>query len=46
MTELQTPSPTTPAAEAAADTAPLLRTEGLKVHFPITEGIVFERRVG
>ena len=37
------------AAPAARDTdadAPLLRTENLKVHFPITEGVVFERRVG
>jgi ABC-type oligopeptide transport system ATPase subunit len=25
---------------------PLLRTEGLQVHFPITEGIIFQRRIG
>ena len=25
---------------------PLLQTEALKVHFPITEGLLFERRVG
>jgi len=25
---------------------PLLRTEDVKVHFPITEGLIFERRVG
>jgi oligopeptide/dipeptide ABC transporter ATP-binding protein len=25
---------------------PLLRTEGLQVHFPITEGLIFERKVG
>jgi len=25
---------------------PLLRTDQLRVHFPITEGIIFERRVG
>ena len=34
------PSGATEAAE------PLLRTEDLKVHFPITEGVVLERRVG
>ncbi len=31
----------------AADGAPtLLRVEGLKVHFPISEGLIFERHVG
>jgi oligopeptide/dipeptide ABC transporter ATP-binding protein len=36
-----------PQASQPAETAePLLRTDGLKVHFPITEGILFERKVG
>jgi oligopeptide/dipeptide ABC transporter ATP-binding protein len=39
-----------PAAAAVSprrdDETPLLRTDGLKVHFPITEGIILERRVG
>ncbi len=30
----------------ATGAQPLLRTEGLKVHFPITEGIIFERQIG
>ena len=46
MTELQTPPASSPSAARRADEAPLLRTDGLKVHFPITEGIIFERRVG
>ncbi len=25
---------------------PLVRTEDVRVHFPITEGLIFERRVG
>ena len=37
--------PTTGTAPAAQD-SPLLRTEDLQVHFPITEGILIERRVG
>jgi oligopeptide transport system ATP-binding protein len=46
VTDLQAP-PAVAATRATLDRgAPLLRTEGLKVHFPITEGIVFERRVG
>jgi len=35
-----------PAAPVPGAGAPLLRTEGLEVHFPITEGLVFERQVG
>jgi len=42
VTELKAP----PAPLSSAVEAPLLRTENLKVHFPITEGILFERRVG
>ncbi|HEX6128154.1 MAG TPA: oligopeptide/dipeptide ABC transporter ATP-binding protein [Candidatus Limnocylindria bacterium] len=34
-----------PAAASAAD-EPLLRTEDLRVHFPITEGLIIERPVG
>ena len=32
--------------EADPDGPPLLRVEGLKVHFPINEGIIFERHIG
>jgi len=35
----------TPGPDASA-APPLLRTEGLAVHFPITEGLILERRVG
>jgi oligopeptide/dipeptide ABC transporter ATP-binding protein len=38
------PLPAAPPAPVAAE--PLLRTEGVRVHFPITEGLIFERRVG
>ncbi len=38
---LEAPTPT-PAREGQ----PLLRTEDVKVHFPITEGLIIERRVG
>ncbi|HSP26221.1 MAG TPA: ATP-binding cassette domain-containing protein, partial [Saliniramus sp.] len=31
---------------AAFGAAPLVSTEGLEVHFPITEGLIIERRVG
>ncbi len=37
---------TIPASAAGASSEPLLRTDTLRVHFPITEGILFERRVG
>ena len=46
MTELQAPPAPSSSAVRGPDEAPLLRTENLKVHFPITEGIIFERRVG
>ena len=35
-----------PAAPAERAEEPLLRTEKLEVHFPITEGLIIERRVG
>lgn len=36
-----------PAIAPDADrVGPLLRTESLQVHFPITEGLIFERKVG
>ena len=35
-----------PAATPEAGDGALLRIEDLKVHFPITQGIIFERRVG
>ena len=35
-----------PATPPAGTGEPPLRTVGLKVHFPITEGILIERRVG
>jgi oligopeptide/dipeptide ABC transporter ATP-binding protein len=44
MTAVIEPTPTSPAEPPAGQ--PLLRTEGLKVHFPITSGLIFERRVG
>jgi oligopeptide/dipeptide ABC transporter ATP-binding protein len=39
-------APAAPAPESASAAAPLLLTDRLKVHFPITEGIVFQRRIG
>ena len=41
MTSLAERPETTPAANA-----PLLKVEGMKVHFPIKEGIIFERHIG
>ena len=35
-----------PRREPSPDERPLMRTEGLRVHFPITEGLIVERRVG
>jgi oligopeptide/dipeptide ABC transporter ATP-binding protein len=35
-----------PAAEPAPASSALLRTEGLRVHFPITEGLIIQRRIG
>ncbi|MGI8829074.1 MAG: ABC transporter ATP-binding protein [Candidatus Limnocylindria bacterium] len=37
---------TVPESTAAAGSQPLLRTDNLRVHFPITQGILIERRVG
>ena len=39
-------APATDATAAEPTGEPLLRTEGLQVHFPITEGLILERRVG
>jgi peptide/nickel transport system ATP-binding protein len=39
-----TPAPVAPAAPRSPDA--LLATDGLRVHFPITEGIIFERKIG
>jgi oligopeptide transport system ATP-binding protein len=33
-------------AEARAETAPLVEVRGLKMHFPITEGIIARRKIG
>jgi oligopeptide/dipeptide ABC transporter ATP-binding protein len=33
-------------SSAASSVGPLVSTEGLEVHFPITEGLIIERRVG
>jgi peptide/nickel transport system ATP-binding protein len=38
-------APTAPEAPPPGP-EPLLRVEGIRVHFPITEGLIFERRVG
>ena len=38
--------PRTPEAATAPTSEPLLRTDRLQVHFPITEGLIIERRVG
>ena len=40
------PLEATTSAPAPRTGEPLLRTEDLKVHFPITEGVLIERRVG
>jgi len=40
------PETSAPGPEAKPTGVPLLRTEGLKVHFPITEGIIFQRQIG
>jgi len=39
-------TPQTPGAATAPASGPLLRTHRLQVHFPITEGLIIERRVG
>ena len=41
-----TDAPPTAVTEPGLEEQPLLRTEGLRVHFPITEGIIIERAVG
>ncbi|MDQ3690535.1 MAG: ATP-binding cassette domain-containing protein [Chloroflexota bacterium] len=41
-----TASATLASAPVAADDQPLLRTDGLRVHFPITQGLILERKVG
>src|SRR3954465_1825506 len=33
-------------AVAAVDTKPLLEVRGLQMHFPVTEGIIINRKVG
>jgi oligopeptide transport system ATP-binding protein len=35
-----------PRVEPAASGAPLLRLEGVKKHFPITRGVLFQKRIG
>jgi oligopeptide transport system ATP-binding protein len=40
------PQTTEIAAEATAERTPLVRLVGIKKHFPITRGILFQRRVG
>jgi oligopeptide/dipeptide ABC transporter ATP-binding protein len=36
----------TPGSDVLPAAAPLLRTDRLKVHFPITEGLIIQRRIG
>jgi oligopeptide/dipeptide ABC transporter ATP-binding protein len=45
-TDATRPRPSGPVSVDPSQELPLLRTEDLKVHFPIHEGILFERRVG
>ncbi len=45
MTTATEAPPVTPTPPSGAG-EPLLRTEGLRVHFPITQGLILERRVG
>ena len=40
------PETSAPGPAAKPTGVPLLRTEGLKVHFPITEGLIFQRQIG
>jgi oligopeptide/dipeptide ABC transporter ATP-binding protein len=42
---MTTPTAVAP-ANVLAERGPLLQVDGLKVHFPIREGIIFERHVG
>jgi oligopeptide/dipeptide ABC transporter ATP-binding protein len=47
MTSTVEPTTGVPGSESPArEGEPLLKTQDLQVHFPITEGILFERRVG
>ena len=39
-------APTSAAPASPPGPQPLLRAENVRVHFPITEGLIFERRVG
>ena len=41
-----TEAPVAAPIQAPGGGEPLLRTEGLRVHFPITQGLILERRVG
>ena len=34
------------AARSDVDSSPLLRVENLEVHFPVTEGVIFQKQVG
>ena len=34
------------AVQPSASNEPLMRTEELRVHFPITQGLILERKVG
>jgi oligopeptide/dipeptide ABC transporter ATP-binding protein len=43
MTVAATPPPS---VQPPASAEPLMRTEDLRVHFPITQGLILERRVG
>ena len=40
------PTASPPMAASAPGPSPLVRTDRLEVHFPITEGVIIERRVG
>src|SRR4051795_10717019 len=41
-----TPKPASPMSDALpADAEPILRVEDLKVHFPVTKGIILQRQV-
>jgi oligopeptide/dipeptide ABC transporter ATP-binding protein len=46
VTDVVAEPETAPRSEAAPAAAPLLRTDRLKVHFPITEGLILQRQIG
>ena len=46
MTDVVAEPEAAPRSEAAPAAAPLLRTDRLKVHFPITEGLILQRQIG